>query len=557
LQKSTKMDANLRYSTLLDSLKARFSRENRSLEFKSNYQDPQKLGEYISALSNGACLDHVDFGYLFFGVEDKTLKVKGTQFDIHSQKKGNQDLELYLRQTISPKINFKIEEFTYTNGNRLVLFIIPAASGQPTEFLGKSYIRVDSSVTGLSPFIDWIKEIYNSTTDWTGEVVDGMGIKDLDEEAIELAKKGYTERHPSMASEIGKWDLETFLDKAKLTKNGQITRGTLLLIGKDYTAFEIKHIGQIVWKLQTATETAGEIFTVPFLVSTSKVLAKIRNYRFKIYPEDSLIPAEVWKYDTNTILEALHNCIAHQSYESNSRIIVTEKEDTLEFWNAGSFYQGSYEDYLLGTKTPDKYRNPFLATAMVNIKMIDTQGYGIHTMYEAQRLRYLPMPDYKVGMDSVSMTLYGNVIDKDYSLMLMSHSDLDLATVIQLDRVQKHLPITASAIKILRSKKLVEGRQPSIYIAKSISQVSGQEPDYTKAKYNDKFCTDLLIQALKDHGKLSRPKIDELLLEYLPKHLTEEQKFKKITNLLYKLRVGGFIKVGKGKLWELNDSSET
>lgn len=100
-------------------------------------------------------------------------------------------------------------------------------------------------------------------------------------------------------------------------------------------------------------------------------MVKICNYRFKIYPNNTLIPIEVCKYDEKIILEALHNCIAHQRYQSNCRIIVTEKEECLEFWNAGDFFEGKYEDYIKGIKTPKKYRNPFLVQAMVNIKIID------------------------------------------------------------------------------------------------------------------------------------------------------------------------------------------
>lgn len=51
------------YSRLLDRMIDSSKKENRYLEFKSNYQDAQHLGEYISALSNGACLDRQDYGY--------------------------------------------------------------------------------------------------------------------------------------------------------------------------------------------------------------------------------------------------------------------------------------------------------------------------------------------------------------------------------------------------------------------------------------------------------------------------------------------------------------
>ena len=65
-------DKDKRYSLLLDKQIAQSKKENRSLEFKSNHLEYERIGKYISALSNGACLDGEDFGYLYFGVEDKT-----------------------------------------------------------------------------------------------------------------------------------------------------------------------------------------------------------------------------------------------------------------------------------------------------------------------------------------------------------------------------------------------------------------------------------------------------------------------------------------------------
>lgn len=50
--------------------------------------------------------------------------------------------------------------------------------------------------------------------------------------------------------------------------------------------------------------------------------------------------------------------------------------------------------YSNGVKTPERYRNAWLVNAMVNLGMIDKLGYGIHTIYLAQRKRYFPLPDY-------------------------------------------------------------------------------------------------------------------------------------------------------------------
>lgn len=45
------------------------------------------------------------------------------------------------------------------------------------------------------------------------------------------------------------------------------------------------------------------------------------------------------------------------------------------------FFDGDYNQYVLGEKTPKRYRNPALMKAMVNVKMIDSQGYGIHNLF--------------------------------------------------------------------------------------------------------------------------------------------------------------------------------
>jgi len=43
--------------------------EQRWLEFKDNNQDPERIGKYISALSNSAALEEMSFGYLVWGIE--------------------------------------------------------------------------------------------------------------------------------------------------------------------------------------------------------------------------------------------------------------------------------------------------------------------------------------------------------------------------------------------------------------------------------------------------------------------------------------------------------
>lgn len=554
------MDKNTKYSKLLDEQIESIKKENRYLEFKSNYQDADQIGKYISALSNGACLDGQDFGYLYFGVQDETLEVIGTSFKPSVVKaQGNQALELYLRLMISPKINFSIDDFIYQQHGKsmlIVVFKIPAAVREPTYYKQKPWIRVDSHTTDLTPYPEWIRKIYNSKIDWTSCIIEDATIEDLDEDAIQLARNGYKQRFPDFAEVLQTWDDTTFLDKAGLTQEGKITRAAMLLVGKQEKAYKLGHIAQLDWKCFQDGEIIGQLFTIPFLKTTTDLMLKIRNFRIKIYPHNSLIPAEIWKYDVRSILEGLHNCIAHQDYSQDERIVVTEDKDKLTFENAGNFYEGDYEQYIFGEKTPKSYRNPFLVKAMLNVKMIDSQGFGIHNLYMRQKERYLPMPDYDGTDEShVVMHLPGSVIDVNYSTALMENSDISLTEAVLLDRVQKGKALSKNAINILRKKKLIEGRKPKFFVAKKLAQNINQKVEYSRHKgLENKSCERLLMDSLKDHGKLTRKEIDKLLWPVLSDQLDDTQKKNKIGNLLTKLRMKGLlsnITTGNNSVWSL------
>lgn len=354
---------------------------------------------------------------------------------------------------------------------------------------------------------------------------------------------------------------KNYEDMANRSKDDQIRelKAALKKAQKEAELEKLRAKAQIVWKCFQDGQTFGDIYTIPFIRTTSELLNRIRNYRFKIYPKNSLIPAEVWKYDTESILEGLHNSIAHQMYESGSRIIVTEDKDKLTFQNDGYFFDGTYTQYITGEKTPRNYRNPALVKAMVNIKMIDTQGYGIHKMFVSQKERYLPMPDYdKSTATEVVLTLPGTVIDENYSLLLLENRNLSLTDAVLLDSVQKGKRISSEAVAMLRKRKLIKGRLPHIFIAKDIAQVTDQKIEYTKHKgLDDKKCEALLLDSLKDHGSLTKPEIVRLLWDVLPDQLDDKQKNNKLDYLLKKLRMSGkvYAKRAKGiSVWYLTEN---
>jgi ATP-dependent DNA helicase RecG len=375
--------------------------------------------------------------------------------------------------------------------------------------------------------------------------VPGATLDDLAEAALRKARESFAKKYANRVTldEVMGWPVATFLDRARLTQAGQITRATLLLLGKAEAAFRLSpYPAQLTWSLR-GQERAYEHFGLPFLLTTSHLYQRIRNVQLRLLPQDELLPVEVPKYDQKIVLEALHNCIAHQDYSRCGRVVVTEHPATLVFENEGGFFEGQTGDYIDGTKLPRRYRNPFLAQAMAELNMIDTMGYGIRDMYAGQAQRYFPLPDYDLSeADAVKMTIYGGVVDPAYSRLLIQKTNLPLADVLALDRVQKKLPIPDSAAARLKRSGLIEGRKPNLHVSAQIAKATGSVTAYLRTRgQDDAFYVKQITDYLTVNGEASRADINQLLLGKLSDVLTDEQRYTKVSNLLGKLRRRGVI----------------
>lgn len=529
---------------LLDELIATW--ENEVVEFKQagNDYDTDRIGEYFSALSNEANLRSADRAWLVFGVSNKSRAVVGS--DYRPEPERLQGLKNQIAQSAEPSITFRNIHVLQHAAGRVVLFEIPPAPrGIPIAWKGHYFARAGESRTSLG--LDKLDEIRQQTLqmDWSAQLVPAASLADLDESALKKARESFAQKYANRFStdEVLNWPLATFLDRARITQNGQITRTALLLLGKAEAAWHLSpHPAQLTWKLE-GPERAYEHFAPPFLLSSTRLYQRIRNIQLRLLPQDELLPVEVSKYDQKIVLEALHNCIAHQDYNRNGRVVVTERPDRLIFENEGSFFEGSPDDYLEGNKIPRRYRNPFLAQAMAELNMIDTMGYGIHDMHARQARRYFPMPDYDLGdAGAVRLTVYGGAVDLAYSRLLIQQTDLPLVDVLALDRVQKKLPIPDEAATRLRKGGLIEGRKPNYFVSAVVASATASKADYIRTRaQDDEFYAKLVTDYLKKFGQADRAEINKLLLDKLSDALDASQKEKKVANLLTKLRRTGRI----------------
>lgn len=530
-------------STLLTQLVSNW--EDEVVEFKRGKDgfSSNDLGKYVSAMANEANLRGRERAWLVLGIDNKTRKVVGTTY-----KQDAAHLQADKMQIVDGTGSFTVRDIHVLNheDGRVIFFEIPAAPrGIPIGWNGHYYGRAGESLVALGQ--DKLDEIRAQTLggDWTAQLVEGAAIDDLDPQALKVARERFAAKHANRisAEEVAGWNEIAFLDRAKLTQGGRITRAALLLLGQAEAAWKLNpHPAEITWALE-GEERAYEHFGPPFLLTSSQVYGRIRNIQLRLLPDNELLAHEVAKYDQKVVLEALHNCIAHQDYAGSARIIVTERPDRLVFENEGGFFEGEPDDYILGDRVPRRYRNPFLINAMTELNMIDHMGYGIQDIYRRQRERFLPLPDYDLSQPNVvRLTIHGRVVDPAYSQLLMQQTGLPLADVLALDRVQKHLPVSEEAVRHLRQKRLIEGRKPNFFISARVADATAQRARYIKTRpFDDLHYEEMIVGFLRKFQPASRKEIDELLWDKLSEALDDKQKKNKIANLLSDLRIEGRI----------------
>ena len=540
--------------------------EHEVLEFKLAAQDFDfdKLGKYFSALSNEANLAGEKRAWLVLGVEPKEHVVVGTGFKNawHKLNKLKKDLADKLTDRISFLGIHEMEK----DGKRVLLFEIPPApQGIPVAYGGHWYARDHESLVGLNT--EKLERIraQRLQEDWSAAIVPDATLLDLDPHAIEKAKDEYRKKFPPQAEAMDRenWSDLTFLNKAKLTIKGHITRAALILLGKPEAEHFLSPADvKIRWKLknEAGDDLDHAVLTIPLILSVDTVFNKIRHLKYRYMREPgSIFPEEVDKYAPFTIREALNNCIAHQDYRLSGRINVIELPDQLVFTNKGSFMPGSVERTVIDNAPEEKYRNPYLASAMVHLNMVETAGGGIRRMFQYQRDRLFPMPEYELGADRVEVRITGKVLDLGFATILARNKDLSLEEIILLDKVQKRKPLTDAEIAHLRKRNLIEGRKPNVYFSLGVAQKLKRKAEYSRNKGLDKtFYIELLTKALRTHGEMTRTEVNDLLIRKLPDYLTEKQKVTKMTNLLSELRMKGVLRnagTRSAPRWVLNSTT--
>lgn len=397
---------NIELSILLSELRS-LPNETEWLEFKEN--NGHEIGKYISALSNSACLHDEQFGYIIFGVDDKTHRIVGTKFNPNQKGKGNEDLIPWITRLLEPRINFDVFEFKVEDV-KVVIFQIQATSNTPVKFSGVPYIRIASYKKKLDDYPEKERKIWTKEPPRVFER--GVAISNIkvDEVLRLIDYTSYFDLRNIPLPDNREAIIEKLHQEKLITKRGQrfnITNLGAILFAKQLNKFESlerKAIRVIIYDGKNKLKTKKELLGNKGYASGFKGLINYINDQLPTNEEiGKVFRKEVKMFPELAIRELVANAIIHQDFnEIGTGPMIEIYDDRIEISNPGKPLISTmrFVDH-----NPQS-RNENLASFMRRMNICEERGSGIVKVIVECEHYQLPAPKFFGGGNYTRVTLY-------------------------------------------------------------------------------------------------------------------------------------------------------
>ena len=388
--------------------------EKEWIEFKRN--NPEDVGEYVSALSNSAALYKQTYAYMIWGIEDNSKRIIGTVFDPHTHKIGAEDYVLYLSRMVSPAIDFRFDECKISD-KRLVILTIPSSKSIPTSYKTTKYIRIGSNNKKLHEFPEKEKQLWeilsksvfeqnlakeNLTAEEILSSLDYAGYLRLTGQEMPSTKTGIIEL-------LGK---EHFITSNTDTTFNITNLGAVLFANNldDFDGLAAKKVRFIQYDDNSKLNAIQDRFfnrgyalsfesiveTISVLVPTKEIIGGAFRVNKPTYPQKA-------------IREFIANALIHQDFSISGFPTIELYSDRLEITNSGS----PLIDTLRLIDEPPQRRNEKLCAFMLRINICENRGSGIKRALQQIEEFLLPAPNFHHKTNNMIVVMFAPKSFKD------------------------------------------------------------------------------------------------------------------------------------------------
>lgn len=408
---------------LVDELR-KYENETNWFEFKSNNYDPDMIGQDIAALANGAAYADKNCAYMIWGIDDKTHEIIGTNYDQHSLKQGNEEIESWLRRLLSSNAEFEFRNLVMKNNQNedkaIVVLVIHKATNSVVTFKKVGYIRVGSYTKKLNEYPQMQTQLWDKIRNHQFE--EQFAVQDLSfEEALQyLDYTAYFDIQgipvPTDAHNI----LHYMTQESIIIKqdNGRyaITNLGAILFAKRLESFpRLKRKAVRVVKYQEKNRLnmlKEDVENKGYALSFEELL----KYVEALLPTQEVIKGAkretVLPYPVIVLREAIANALIHQDFSiTGTGVVIEIFSNRIEITNPGVSLVDTYRII----DNPPRSRNEKLASLMRRLKMCEELGSGWDKIVIFSELEQLPAPKIYTYEENTKVTLFTKIPFHDLS----------------------------------------------------------------------------------------------------------------------------------------------
>ena len=368
------------------------------VEIKHNNDDPQSIGEYVSALANGAAYMGQSRGFMAWGLDDNTHQIIGTTFNPKTKKVGNEELENWISHNLSPRIDFFFQEVNFPEG-RVVVMLVDSAGNTPVKFKGTAWIRVGTYKKKLADFPERERKIWQNTVNSSFETkVAKSGVSADEVLSLLDYSKFFSLLHvpfpDSKSAIIDKLVEENLIVRRQACYD--ITNMGAILFAADLDRFELlsrKAVRVIFYKgndrINALKEQVGRKgYAVGFEGLVDYISANL-----PVNEEiGKALRKEIPMYPPIAIREFVANALIHQDFSiGGSSPMIEIFSNRMEITNPG---KPLIDVFRFIDHTPIS-RNEKLASLMRRMNICEERGSGVDRALLQCEIAQLPAPDFQ------------------------------------------------------------------------------------------------------------------------------------------------------------------
>lgn len=421
--------------------------ETQWLEFKHNNYTPDMIGRDISALANSASLYEKSCAYMLWGIDDETHEIVGTDYDLQTLKKGNQELENWLRSLLSKNADFEFHTVQMAEKKRVGVLIIYKATNQTVMFDKVDYIRVGSYTKRLSEYPAMQAQLWDKIRNSRFE-------------------ERYAKQDLRLEDALRMLDYSVYFDNCGIIQPTDFAgvahymQQDEIVVRQDNGLYAITNLGAILFakhlsEFPRLSRKAVRIVQYEGNNRLSMLKENIGNKGYAVGFEglmkfvEALIPTQEpivgalrenrSAYPILAIREAVANALIHQDFSiPGTGPVIEIFEKRIEITNSGT----PLVDVRRIIDNPPKSRNEKSASLMRRLRMCEELGSGWDKIVSSCEFAQLPAPKIELYEDSTRVVLFSEIpfsaISMEDMILLQMTKELHQSKLIPCATQSQH-----------------------------------------------------------------------------------------------------------------------